>query len=192
MPALPLHGSSFRKGVKFSVQTTSRGKVPCNKYKSSRDLGNGLLVESNVILGLVVRVESMKLSEAQNSPERALFSVTHLANELSTVRRYNYHFSTIAYLSSDLASTQAHSSTPVPPSFVPPHGLAPQLSSSHLPVLNLKCNSFVLACCKIWPKDRGMYLKCCCSYDWREALLRKLKDASKDAGVNGCRWRRSW
>ena len=33
MPALPLQGSNFRKGVKFSVQTTSRGKDPCSRYK---------------------------------------------------------------------------------------------------------------------------------------------------------------
>jgi len=28
IPALPLHGSSFKKGVKFSVHTTSLGNVP--------------------------------------------------------------------------------------------------------------------------------------------------------------------
>ena len=28
MPALPLHGSSFRKGVRFSVHTTSWGNTP--------------------------------------------------------------------------------------------------------------------------------------------------------------------
>lgn len=44
----------------------------------------------------------------------------------------------LAHSSSVLASIQAHSSTPVPPSLVPFHGRAPQLSASHLPVLNLR------------------------------------------------------
>lgn len=48
----------------------------------SEDVLDILLADSKVILGLVVLVESMKLSEAQNRPERALFSVTHLANDL--------------------------------------------------------------------------------------------------------------
>ena len=82
MPALPLHGSNFRKGVKFSVQTTSRGSVPCNRYRSSSEALVPILEGSKVILGLVVRVESIKLSEAQNKPERALLSVTHLAKDL--------------------------------------------------------------------------------------------------------------
>lgn len=82
IPALPLHGSNFRKGVRFSVQTTSLGSVPCRRYRFSEDVFDILLTGSKVILGLVVLVESMKLSEAQNSPERALFRVTHLANDL--------------------------------------------------------------------------------------------------------------
>ena len=82
IPALPLHGSNFRKGVKFSVQTTSLGSVPCRRYRLSEDESGILLAGSNVIRGLVVLVESMKLSEAQNKPDRALFSVTHLANDL--------------------------------------------------------------------------------------------------------------
>lgn len=82
IPALPLHGSSFRKGVKFSVQTTSLGKVPCKRKRLSDEASVTLLAGSNVMRGLVVRVESMKLSEAQNRPERALLRVTHLANEL--------------------------------------------------------------------------------------------------------------
>lgn len=86
MPALPLQGSSFRKGVRFSVHTTSRGKVPCNKCRSSRRLAEGSLEDSNAILGREVRVESMKLREAQNNPERALFRVTHRAKDLSPIR----------------------------------------------------------------------------------------------------------
>jgi hypothetical protein len=70
------------KGVRFSVHTTSRGKVPCSRYRFSIEALVPLLAGSKVILGLVVRVESMKLREAQNSPESALFSVTHLANDL--------------------------------------------------------------------------------------------------------------
>ena len=89
------------------------------------------------------------------------------------------------HLSSVSASTQAQISTPVPPSFKPPHGLAPQLSASHLPVLNLKCNSRVFSCCKICPSDRGKYLKCCCSNELSEALLRKLNDANKEPGGKG-------
>ena len=82
IPAFPLHGSNFRKGVRFSVQTTSLGSVPCKRYRFSEDVFDILLAGSKVILGLVVLVESMKLSEAQNRPERALFKVTHLANDL--------------------------------------------------------------------------------------------------------------
>lgn len=90
MPAFPLHGSNFRKGVKFSVQTTSRGRVPCNKYRSSEELLERSLAGSNVNWGLVVLVESTKLSEAQNNPERALFKVTHLANDLNPHQLHRY------------------------------------------------------------------------------------------------------
>ena len=37
IPALPLHGSSFKKGVRFSVHTTSLGSVPCNRCKVDGD-----------------------------------------------------------------------------------------------------------------------------------------------------------
>lgn len=191
MPAFPLQGSSFRKGVRFSVQTTSRGRVPCSRYDLSGGILRRWLAGSKVILGLVVRVESMKLSEAQNKPDKALFKVTHLANDLYRSQLWRYHCTVHLYSSSESASIQAHSSTPVPPSFLPPHGLEPQLLSSHLPVLNLRWSSLVFACCRICPRDRGMYLKCCCSYDRKEALLRKLKDARRDAGVRGWRLSRS-
>lgn len=163
MPAFPLQGRSFKKGVKFSVQTTSRGRVPCSRRMFSRGVPQRSLVGSNVNSGLVVRVESMKLREAQNKPESALFRVTHLANDLSLSQRQQRSLFQSAYPASESASNQAHNSTPVPPSLMPPHGLDPQLSSSHLPVLNLRWSSFVFVCCSICPRDRGMYLKCCCS-----------------------------
>lgn len=36
IPALPLHGSNLRKGVKFSVHTTSLGSVPCRRCRFER------------------------------------------------------------------------------------------------------------------------------------------------------------
>lgn len=96
------------------------------------------------------------------------------------------------YSSSDSASTQAQSSTPVPPSLAPPHGLAPQLSASHLPKLNLKCSSLVFAYCNICPKLLGKYLKFCCSKACKLVLLWKLKDARRSDGCRGrsrsCSW----
>jgi hypothetical protein len=82
MPALPLHGSSFRNGVKFSVQTTSWGSTPYSRCILST-------VEWSPsgwkdMTGRVVRVPSMKLSEAQKRPERALVSVSHLWSALHT------------------------------------------------------------------------------------------------------------
>lgn len=139
IPALPLHGNNFRKGVRFSVQTTSLGSVPCRRYRLSDEDSDILLAGSKVIRGLVVLVESTKFSEAQKRPERALFSVTHLANDLLSHQSEPFgvpFFTTNS--ESESASIQAQSSTPVPPSLVPPHGLAPQPSASHLPVLNLK------------------------------------------------------
>lgn len=80
MPAFPLHGSSFRKGVRFSVQTTSCGSTPYNKFMF-------VVVEWSPsgwkdMTGRVVRVPSMKLSEAQKRPERALVRVSHLWSAL--------------------------------------------------------------------------------------------------------------
>lgn len=81
--------------------------------------------------------------------------------------------------SSLLASTHAHSSTPVPPSRAPFDGRSPQLSASHRPTLKRKWSSFACACCSIWPKERGKYAKFCCSYASWVSLLRKLKDARR-------------
>lgn len=138
IPALPLHGSNFRKGVRFSVQTTSLGSVPCRRYRLSDEDFDILLAGPKVIRGLVVLVESTKFSEAQKRPERALFSVTHLANDLLSHQSESFGALSPTNSESESASIQAQSSTPVPPSLVPPHGLAPQPSASHLPVLNLK------------------------------------------------------
>lgn len=89
------------------------------------------------------------------------------------------------YSSSSFASTQAQSSTPVPPSFAPPQGLAPHLSASQRPKLNLRCNSLVFACCKIWPRLLGKYLKSWALKAWRLVLLWKLKLASRWEGGSG-------
>lgn len=80
MPAFPLHGSNFKKGVRFSVQTTSPGRVPCRRCNLStlEWSPNG----SKETTGRVVRVESTKFSEAQNKPERDCVRVIHLANAL--------------------------------------------------------------------------------------------------------------
>lgn len=134
---------------------------------------------SNDIAGRIVLVESMKFKDAQNNPDSAFVSVSHRAFALSIYQpTILFCFGIVQiYSSSDVDSTHAHSSTPVPPSLAPFHGLDPQFSSSHLPKLNRKCNSFVCACCKIWPSDRGKYLKFCWSKDREVELLLKLKDA---------------
>ena len=36
IPAFPLQGSSLRNGVRFSVQTTSWGRVPWSRYRLDR------------------------------------------------------------------------------------------------------------------------------------------------------------
>src|SRR4051812_47881655 len=100
--------------------------------------------------GLVVLVESIKLREAQKRPDNAFVRVNHLPSALHKLAEVlKYMIQNTTYSSSVSASTQAHNSTPVPPSLEPPHGLAPQLSASHLPRLNLKCSSRVFACCRI-------------------------------------------
>lgn len=86
IPALPLQGSSFRKGVRFSVQTTSRGNVPWSRCRFDNEAFEWSPTGSNVVRGRVDRVESMKLSEAQKRPDNALFRVIHRANALLNVR----------------------------------------------------------------------------------------------------------
>jgi hypothetical protein len=78
IPAFPLHGSSFKKGVRFSVQTTSCGRAPCSSCRfGSMDAG-WMPSGSNEFTGLIVRVESMKFRDAQKRPESAFVSANHL------------------------------------------------------------------------------------------------------------------
>lgn len=86
MPALPLQGNSFKNGVRFSVQTTSRGRVPWSRCKYDKEAFEWSPVSSKDAAGRVVRVKSMKLSEAQNRPDRALFKVIHRSNALRKIR----------------------------------------------------------------------------------------------------------
>ena len=82
MPALPLQGSNFRKGVKFSVQTTSPGRVPWRKCRVDWLL-EWFPVGSNETTGRVVLVESTKFKDAQNRPDRDCVREVHLSNALS-------------------------------------------------------------------------------------------------------------
>ena len=162
--------------MRFSVQTTSRGREPCRRWRFCDGTSPSSPSRSKVRRGLVVLVESIKLSEAQKRPDRAWLRLVHRAKDLfpSDVVYGRAH---LTYSSSDVASTHAQSSTPVPPSFLPLCGRVPQLSSSQRPLVNLRCISHVFEFCRICPKERGIYLKCCCSYDSREALLQNWKDA---------------
>lgn len=83
IPALPLHGNNFKNGVKFSVQTTSRGKVPCNKCKFDCIDSLWSPAGSKDITGLVVRVESMKFRDAQKRPDNAFVKVNHSLSALN-------------------------------------------------------------------------------------------------------------
>ena len=65
------------------MQTTSRGRVPWRRYRLSNDPLARSPVASKLILGLVVRVESMKLIDAQKRPDKAWFKVVHRANDLA-------------------------------------------------------------------------------------------------------------
>jgi hypothetical protein len=78
MPALPLQGRSLRKGVRFSVQTTSLGKTPWSRWVLARVAFGWSPSGRKDMRGRVVLVESMKLREAQNRPESALVNVNHL------------------------------------------------------------------------------------------------------------------
>lgn len=82
MPVFPLQGSNFRKGVRFSVQTTSLGSVPCNKCRFEDAASEWSPSGWKDMTGRVVRVSSMKLREAQNRPERAFVKVNHLRSAL--------------------------------------------------------------------------------------------------------------
>jgi hypothetical protein len=85
MPAFPLHGNSFKNGVKFSVHTTSRGNVPCNRCKFDNVVLAWPTAGWKDMTGLVVLVESIKFSEAQKRPESAFVRVNHLPSALQSI-----------------------------------------------------------------------------------------------------------
>lgn len=138
---------------------------------------------------------SRRIDKVQRSTEEARQSIRQCQPssvspaDVSPVPIYRFSQS---HSSSVSASTHAHSSTPVPPSLAPPQGLAPQLSASHLPKLNLKWSSRVFACCNICPRLLGKYLKFCCSKEAKLVLLWKLNEASSKEGCKGRRSSCSW
>lgn len=81
MPALPLQGMSLRNGVRFSVQTTSRASCPCMRCSFAVEL-RWLPSHGKTATGRIVRVESMKFSEAQNNPESVFVRVSQLSYAL--------------------------------------------------------------------------------------------------------------
>lgn len=82
IPVLPLHGNSFRNGVRFSVHTTSRGRVPCRRCKFDAVASAWSPSGWKDMTGRIVRVPSMKLREAQNRPDSAFVRVSHLWSAL--------------------------------------------------------------------------------------------------------------
>lgn len=86
MPVLPLHGSNFRNGVRFSVHTTSRGSVPCRRCKLDAVASAWSPSGWKDMTGRIVRVPSMKLREAQNRPDKAFVRVSHLWSALVAQR----------------------------------------------------------------------------------------------------------
>ena len=80
IPAFPLHGRSFKKGVRFSVHTTSPGSVPWRRWR--RFKSGWSPAGSNDATGRVVRVESTKFREAQKSPDKDCVNVIHFPNAL--------------------------------------------------------------------------------------------------------------
>jgi hypothetical protein len=68
-PAWPLHESSFKKGVRFSVQTFSEGSEAC---RSSCGVKGGVDQDKGkATVGDKVRLESSDPREAQKSRESA-------------------------------------------------------------------------------------------------------------------------
>jgi hypothetical protein len=82
IPAFPLHGSNFKKGVRFSVQTTSLGKVPCKRYRFDKVELEWSPLGINDMTGRMVRVESIKFKEAQKRPDNALVRINHRPSAL--------------------------------------------------------------------------------------------------------------
>jgi len=76
-------GRSFSHGVRFSVHTISRGRAEYlihresnAEYHSARPVGRKLQ------WGITVALESMKLREAQKSPDSALTNSAHTWSKL--------------------------------------------------------------------------------------------------------------
>jgi len=77
-------GSSFFQGVRFSVQTTSLGRVEYRRREEFKArLGGTAPVGGKLKVGLKLLRASTKLREAQNKPDKALVSIFH---DLSTLQ----------------------------------------------------------------------------------------------------------
>ena len=111
IPAFPLQGRSFKNGVRFSVQTTSPGSVPCNRYNPS-DIGWSP-VGSNETTGRVVRVESMKFSDAQKRPDKDCVKVIHLADALQTVSNSSSLYRSLVRWCQPTLHCSRHQSMPI-------------------------------------------------------------------------------
>ena len=86
IPAFPLQGSNFKNGVRFSVQTTSPGSVPCKRCRLLA--GEWSPAGSKETTGRVVRVESTKFKDAQKRPDRDWVKVIHFANALDAISKF--------------------------------------------------------------------------------------------------------
>ena len=85
MPALPLHGRSLMNGVRFSVQTGSRGNVPWRRCSLGRRERGWSPDGVNDMTGRIVRVESTKLSDAQKRPDSAFVREDQRSSALKIV-----------------------------------------------------------------------------------------------------------
>src|SRR4051812_24895038 len=86
MPALSRHGRSFSQGVRFSVQTASRGNAPYRRLPS---------FDLNPQRGAEKAVEdSKKLIDAQNRPDNVCVRFFHVASMSAKGRSKTAHSST--------------------------------------------------------------------------------------------------
>lgn len=92
MPDKDLQGSSFKNGVRFSVQTFSEGSVPCRNLCGEPHSGNEPSGR-NVITGDVVRCSSSEPRDAQNRPLRAFLNPFHRSSTLRPKTRLCSNFS---------------------------------------------------------------------------------------------------
>jgi len=81
MPEKDLHGRSFRKGVRFSVQTFSDGKEACRIWWGASHWGREPSGRK-VCVGEVVRNSSIEPREAQKRPARAFLRPFHRSSTL--------------------------------------------------------------------------------------------------------------